>query len=177
MPDLRMIPLGKTEQFAIVDAADFEFLSRWKWALNRNSTNLYAKRTTYADGKYGTVFMHRAIMKAGKGIEVDHRDGCGLNNSRSNLRICSRAQNSRNRRMHRGGEFKGVRLTPSTGRYRATIVLMGEHFHIGYFAEAVDAATAYNFRAGELFGEFARFNIPTGQDVLQKQISATGLAY
>lgn len=152
----RRIPLGKTGLFALVDESDFEWLSQWKWGITSNQR--YAKRTAYEDNKSGSVYMHRAIMKAGFRKEVDHRDGNGLNNQRSNLRICSRMENTWNRMLITGGvPLKGVRRIPS-GKYRATITCKGKYRHLGYFDSPIEAAQAYNMAAESLFGQFSRIN-------------------
>lgn len=82
--DIRRIPLGHG-QYAYVDAADYEWLSQWKWHL----FNGYAVRCER--GK--RILMHRAIMRAPAGKIVDHRDGNRGNNHRTNLRICTRQDN------------------------------------------------------------------------------------
>ena len=156
----KQIPLGKTGKFALVDAADYDFISQWKWSTSGKSWR-YAKRTIVVDGKYSAILMHRLLMNASKGMEVDHIDRDGLNNQRSNLRLCTRAENSRNRPAchNTRGPFKGVRRV-SMFNYKAVIGFQGKVIHLGYFRSPYDAATVYNFKALELFGEFARYNEP-----------------
>lgn len=60
--------------------------------------------------------MHRTILGLGAGDkrQVDHWDHDGLNNRRSNLRIASQRDNSRNVRKHHGASrFKGVSRNPA----------------------------------------------------------------
>jgi len=70
---------------ALVDDADFDWLSRSKWHCSNDG---------YAVS--GVVVMHRLIMDAPDGMEVDHIDRNKLNNRRSNLRVCTHAENMRN---------------------------------------------------------------------------------
>ena len=108
--------------------------------------------------------MHRQIMKAPKGMVVDHIDGNGLNNRRSNLRICTPRQNQWNRcplkTRKQTSPFKGVQYPTGKSRPYARIQYNGKTIHIGVFDSEVEAAQAYDRKAVELFGEFAYLNFP-----------------
>src|SRR4029077_18371669 len=135
----RLIPLTQG-QFAIVDAADFEWLNQWKWyALwNCKTRSFYAARTPpQANGQkpYG-ISMHRQIL----GLEHydprlgDHiKSGETLNNRRSNLRIADKFQNQHNRRrrLDNTSGFKGV--TPYQGKWKAEIVENGNWHYLGFY--------------------------------------------
>lgn len=162
---MKRIPLSQGE-FALVDDEDYEKLSKHKWTLllQKNSRK-YAYRQV---GKLGVdrrnIRMHRVIMNAAEDTEVDHRDGNGLNNQKSNLRICSHQNNMRNmnRVVNKSG-YKGVRVHPERlekGRraYQSTIWDGSKSVSLGYYETPLEAATAYNNKALELFGEFARLN-------------------
>jgi hypothetical protein len=104
------------------------------------------------------VYMHRSVLRAPKGKLVDHRDMDGLNNLRSNLRIATQSENQRNRRSSpHTSRYKGVSIYRGN-RWRAKIVLNGHQTHVGHFVDEVEAARAYDKKARELFGEFARTN-------------------
>lgn len=147
-------------QFAIVDDEDYELVSSIKWyaqRVKRNNTFSY-----YADNRTGknNIRMHRIIMGVtDKNILVDHRDGNGLNNCRSNLRICTQAQNVRNmRNLKRSStsKYKGVRW--KSGKYEASVEMYEKCYYCGRFTNEEEAALAYNKKASELFGEFANLN-------------------
>ena len=80
---------------ALVSNADYGDLSLHKWCAvyypKRNGW--YAERNISPTKKAKIVRMHRAIMGFPKGEDVDHIDGDTLNNTRENLRVCSRAEN------------------------------------------------------------------------------------
>ena len=91
-----------------------------------------------------TVYLHRLIVGAEKGITVDHDNEDKLDNRRQNLKKMSLAENIR-KRSHRGGRVKssrfyGVCWHKHSGRWQA--VLSGNY--LGLFSQEVDAARAYN---------------------------------
>jgi hypothetical protein len=102
--DVRYIPLTKG-LCAMVDAADYEELSKYKW-------HVVSVKKPYAARKEGgkTIYMHRQIMQPPEGMMVDHINGFSLNNRRANLRICTNQQNMQNIRKspRAGSRFKGV---------------------------------------------------------------------
>lgn len=151
--DVRLIPLSDGS-YAYVDAADYEWLSRYNWY----SLNGYAAR--YANGK--NIFMHREIMRPPEGMFVDHADGSRANNCRFNLRVCTRAENMHNTRgqPRSGSMFKGVSYDKNLRKWRAQCRCGGKKSKCIYFDDEVEAARAYDRVAVEYFGEFARLNFP-----------------
>lgn len=102
--------------------------------------------------------MHREIMRAPKGTQVDHEDGDGLNNRRRNLRFSTFSQNNHNRGPYKRNTsgFKGVSWSSSKKRWEAHIQVAGKHLHLGRFRNKLDAAKAYEVAAKKYLGEFAR---------------------
>ncbi len=157
--EIRYIPLTRG-QFAIVDAADYEELAQYNWFANGNGKlGFYAARRL-PDGKQ--QFMHRALMDPPPGMVVDHIDGNRANNRRTNLRVCTTKQNVRNSRAVPGSSsrFKGVHFDKQTGKWVATICCDGKSIYLGSFNDETEAARAYDRKARQLFGEFARLNFP-----------------
>ena len=149
------LPQGKV---AIVDEADFEWLSQWQWCLNSNG---YARRRLPTrKGKQFTALMHREIMMAGPGQEVDHINGDHLDNRRANLRLCTHLENSRNRgpQSNNNSGFKGVHWYAQTQRWQAQIKAGSRRIHLGYFVDKLDAARTYDEAARDHFGAFAALN-------------------
>ncbi len=155
-PSIRYIPLTKG-LFAMVDAADYERVSQHTWTALCVGKNVYAYRKDRAK----TIRLHQFLMNPPKGMVVDHIDGNGLNDRRSNLRVCTKQQNSFNCRPIVGSSrFKGVHFFKPTGKWRARIRHSGHEICIGYFDDEVEAAKAYDRKAHELFGEYAYLNFP-----------------
>ncbi len=151
---MKEIPLTKS-RVALVDDCDYERLLPFFWYALRGRQCWYAAY----NGPLGSFYMHRLVLNAPSGIEVDHRDGDGLNNRRYNLRLASDSDNKANRgcQSNNTSGFKGVSL--QAGRYwRVVLKCRGVKHHVGYFPTAIDAARAYDVKAIEIFGEFARTN-------------------
>ncbi len=151
---VKRIPLSGG-RYALVDAADYEWLNQYTWCLNGSG---YPVRREGAQA----ILMHRQIMGAPKGTFIDHIDGNRANNCRANLRFCTQNENMRNQSKRTGAssQFKGVYLFKRTGKWCARICFEGDHIWLGCFAEETEAARAYDRKAVELFGEFARLNFP-----------------
>jgi hypothetical protein len=140
--------------YAYVDAADYEWLNQWKWHLE----NGYAARR----GRGKRIFMHRLILPPPRGKMTDHSDGNRANNCRCNLRVCDRSENSHNCRKSGGGSsiYKGVSYDRKTHKWCARCFYRGRRIPLGFFESDIEAARAYDRKAVELFGEFARLNFP-----------------
>lgn len=116
-------------------------------------------------GKYRqkTVYLHKMIMDAPSGFQVDHIDGNRKNNNKSNLRICTGHQNVWNRKKQKGSsKYKGVSWHGWNKTWMAGIRHNNKKIFLGYFKIEEEAARAYDEKAVELFGEFARTNVMEG---------------
>jgi len=151
---MKKIPLTKG-QVALVDDSDYAALSKHKWSSSKG----YAVRCiwNHTPGHCKIVRMHRAILKAPDGVQVDHIDGNKSNNQRSNLRLCTGAQNHQNvkRSARNTSGFKGVHFHKGAKKWRAQIVANKKRFHLGYFSTAKAAKKAWNAASLELHKEFS----------------------
>lgn len=150
---------------AIVDDDDFEVVSRYAWRLEKKGgRSAYARRdgTPDMNGRRPTVYLHSDILTCPPGMQVDHKNGNGLDCRRSNLRCATREQQARNRKATRGDGLKGIRLVnPGSPRpWQARIGHHNKRISLGCFATKEEAARAYDRAASEMFGEFARLNFP-----------------
>lgn len=153
-------------QTVLVDDDDYEDLSKYKWGQLKSYGVTYARRGTRINGKRVTILMHRVIMNAPDGEEVDHRDGSGLNNQKSNLRLASIQENRRNRKGHNRTGYTGVTPSKNGERFKARIKHEGVTHLLGTHDTPEDAARAYNEAAIEYFGEFAKLNDTPNEDWL-----------
>lgn len=139
------------EDFARVTAA-----SPWCVLVRKNSNCVYVQRKVTRDGKRVQEYLHHFVL--GHSQQIDHRNGDGLDNRRSNLRVASVAQNAANRgpsRTSRSG-IKGVFPCSWTGRWIAQITHERRQINLGRFDNIEDAAFAYRGAALLLHGSFAR---------------------
>lgn len=99
-------------------------------------------------------------MNAAPNEQVDHINGDGLDNRKSNLRICNGSQNRCNKGKPKNNTsgYKGVTWHTPNKKWVAQIAVNGKHSYIGSFKTKEEAAKAYNKKAKELHGEFARLN-------------------
>jgi hypothetical protein len=168
----KTIPLTRGK-VAIVDDADYDWLSQWKWYFNPRNTNAeqgYAARTVNykADGewRFYRVLMHRQILGVPDRLQADHINGDGTDNRRANLRLATRNENARNvgKKPDRGGrrpsKYKGLEYVPKTGRWIARVLVGGKRIYLGTFDTELGAARAYDEGAKEHHGEYARLNFP-----------------
>lgn len=155
----KKIPLTQ-DQFALVDDEDFDRINKSLWyaVFNPDIGNYYAVRTVWKSRN--TILMHKEIIPSKKGQHIDHIDGDTLNNQKGNLRPASPSQNHGNSRRYSTNTsgYKGVSWITEKGRWRASMTYNYKTIHIGYYLDKEDAARAYDKRASELFGDFARLN-------------------
>lgn len=166
---MALVPLtgGK---FATIDDADLCLVSQYKWQackLGAYSKTLYAYAAIRAepgavtkDGRprrQRNILMHRLILGASNRSEVvDHINRDGLDNRRANLRLCSQAENSRNRRVSRNSMFgaSGVHQRADSGKFVAYIGSNKTRLHLGTF-DTLDEARRVGAAAEiAIFGEF-----------------------
>jgi hypothetical protein len=103
--------------------------------------------------------LHRFLLDPAPGVQVDHIDGNGLNNQRSNLRLCSGSQNQGNiskKRTNKSG-YKGAHFHKGNGRWKAQISVQNKNIHLGYFDTPEAAHEAYQRAAVQYFGDYAHF--------------------
>ncbi len=153
---------------AIVDADDYEELSKHRWFL---SSGGYAYRQGW-DGEqrdsanHWTIWMHRVVNKTPDDKFTDHINRSKLDNRKCNLRTVDKSRNSANRekvnRKVLSSKLKGVSFHPSTQLWRARI-RDRDYEKTTYHATELQAALDYNRMATERFGANACLNnLPAG---------------
>lgn len=173
---MKRIPLSRG-MVTFIDDADYEELNKYKWyaapsgagAKGKNPYRKYfyaGRNFRLSPNKRTTIFIHRILLNAQPGQVCDHINGNTLDNRRENLRIVTTSQNAMNSdrpSSRRVSKYRGV--SPSASKKRSWTAqtmqrLNGKtnRYHLGTFKTEVEAAKAYDEKAKELFGEFARLN-------------------
>lgn len=153
-PDYLFVDIKNTHLLLHIDQEDYSRLSKFPMYLSGKMIN------------YSTKAIHREIAEKMfgdlSGLEVDHKNGNRFDVRRSNLRKCSRQQNSCNKGLMARSttRFKGV-TKPKSDKlvYIAQIRVFGKTIYIGTFPDKRDAAIAYDICARDFHGEFAKTNI------------------
>jgi len=160
-------------QIALVDDIDYEWLNQWKWYAqwSEDTKSFYAVRGVRLKSGMKRIWMHRLILDAPKDINGDHKDGNTLNDQRYNLRLDPERRNNQNVgiRSHNTSGFKGVYWYKITSKWKAQIQFKDKKYHLGYFTLKEDAAHAYDKKALELHGEFAKLNFDICSIDMNKQ--------
>lgn len=147
--------------FILIDKVDIEEVSKIKWYVSAFPNLFYVRSNIYEDRPEGkkhiSIKLHRFLMKpTSSDIHIDHINGNGLDNRRSNLRLVNRSQNLRNRRKNKlaTSRYKGVTKIKGTELWLMQIMINGKNT-TKRFAREVDAATEFNRMSKLHFGEYA----------------------
>ena len=146
---MRIIKLTRGE-VVVVDDDDYKELSKYHWyCMITKDGHRYAVRS---EGNK-KVLMHRQLMSFPE-LYVDHINGNGLDDQRSNLRIATNSINQFNRKLlptNKSG-FRGVHLHKKSGKWEAQIRVNQKNVHLGLFTDPVSASEAYKKARAELVG-------------------------
>lgn len=148
--------------FAVVNNRDYDFLMQWNWVADKRKNVVYATRNqTVATNKTKKIYMHRVILGlTDRKTHVDHIDGNGLNNRRSNIRECTHVQNCMNKGVSKANTsgVRGICWSKKDKRWRVRIGHNGKDIGVGYFRSLEQARNARIKAETELYGEFSFFN-------------------
>lgn len=149
--------------YTLIDDEDYPLVSQYKWYVTRCNRRWVAITGPDKKTKGKQLLMTRLVMKARSGQQVDHKKHYEdyIDNRKSNLRLCTHAENGRNRRKQlkkTSSQYKGVIWNKHAGKWQVTIIVSRNYIHLGLFTDEIEAARAYNIAAVEHFGEFAKLN-------------------
>jgi len=164
----KLIPLTKGYS-AIVDDEDYDYLMQWKWYAHiYQKTNKVGTPSTYAhiyaqrwELKH-QLGMHRVVLGLGTDDTrwlIDHINHNGLDNRKTNLRVCTNTQNIGNSRPKAGSsKYKGVHYCLTRKVWVSRLTNNGKVVYIGQFQSELEAALAFDDVAIKTRGEFALTN-------------------
>ncbi|MEV8270065.1 HNH endonuclease [Microbacterium oleivorans] len=157
MPRIELRSQDKIKPYVIVDEADVPELSKytWRWSGRYATTSI-----PQPDGRTKSLAMHRLIMNAKQGEQVDHINRKTFDNRRANLRIVTSQQNNWNRgkgySTHGTSAYVGVSLYKPDGQPRWQASIAGNV--LGIFDDEDEAAYVRDQAAMQLYGEHAFLN-------------------
>lgn len=161
-------------KYALVDDEDYEQINQYKWQIHYVGRNCYARGNLQkVNREWKKQYMHRLIMNCPEELQIDHINHNGIDNRKRNLRICTQSQNNRSQRSWQkktSSKYKGVCWNNYSGKWKTQIRLNNKEIHIGYYANEINAALAYDKKAEELFGKFAYLNFKGGSKCLEGEI-------
>lgn len=157
MPNHLEIYLPEYKVTLFIDETDLHIFQKHKWLYSKVYNRLFFN--THFCYRTKAVYLHRLILEAPKNLSVDHINGNGMDNRRSNLRLCTTQQNSFNtkKRANCSSKYKGV-YKHQSGKWIANIRINGDKKAIGQFDNEEDAARAYDNEARKIQGSFAVLN-------------------
>lgn len=159
-------PNGKNKlDVILIDKEDLPLISNYSWRVSYVHNGNYKRAETSAviNGKHTVLQLGRFLLNAPSGLYVDHKNLNPLDNTRNNIRLCTPKENSRNApktRQKRSSIYKGVSWHKHKNKWIAMCAINSKNKFIGYFSDEIQAAKAYDIKAKELHGEFAKTNFP-----------------
>lgn len=159
-----LVPLTQGK-FALIDEEDRHHVDNQVWSACRYKNLWYAIARIRTDGKYRHAKLHRDIASPPKGFIVDHINGNGLDNRRSNLRVCTQRENMHNTtrwRVNNTSGFIGVHWSKKAKKWCAQVRMGGRAIWLGEFDDPVEAAKVRDVAVIKMHGPFAPLNFPEG---------------
>jgi len=143
----KLIPLTQGK-FAIVDDDNFDRLNQYKWYAWSKGRGYpyYALRNVSRKQGRGIIRMHREILDIPTDLIPDHKDGNGLNNQRSNLRVVNNSLNLHNQHKPKAGTSSahlGVSWNKINKKWIAQIQINKKYRYLGSFEKEIEASNAY----------------------------------
>lgn len=153
MPKEILITRGEV---TLVDDDIFEELSKYKWYL----IDGFAGRTVKKEDKRTTIYMHRVVVDAPKGLSVCHLNGNKLDNRRENLCLVkpSTRMHKRKPNLKHSSEYRGVYWAKDKRKWVSEIKVNKKHVRLGCFENEQEAAIAYDEAARKYYGLLAQTN-------------------
>jgi len=142
----------------LIDDEDWERCKPYSWniAWDKEADYFYVK--TYDWKTQKTLYLARFLCCCFDSNQVDHKDLNPLNNQKTNLRICSRLQNSQNKQKQKNNSsgYRGVYWCKSSKCWKASIRVNKQRIYLGGYSTPEQAAEAYKQASLKYHGKFGR---------------------
>ena len=147
------------DKVVLIDDADKEIYEENKFYINKNSKG-YESVRIYKGKNAKKQFATVLFGEYDKKLEIDHINGNRLDNRRSNLRLCTHAENMRNIRIQKNNTsgYKGVSYYTKIKKWVASCEINGKRYK-KQFNDKNDAARFYNEMSIKFYGEYGYINV------------------
>lgn len=134
----------------IIDAEDVELIKPYSWSLSKGRHTQYCKSNQVGP-------LHRLVMNAPKGMVVDHINHNGLDNRKSNLRICTNQENICNCEIPKNNKSgcKGVYWAKDKNKWTVQVTINNKTIYIGRYTNLEEAIEARKEASKKYYNEFA----------------------
>lgn len=131
---------------ALIDLEDVDKVKDIKWYLSHG----------YAKNSNSNLLIHRLVMDCPDDKVVDHINHNTLDNRKSNLRICTKYENSKNAQLSKNNTSgtTGVYWNKLKNKWQAGIKVNYKQIHLGYFDTKEEAVEARKQAEIDYFGEY-----------------------
>ena len=157
MSDTVEVYLPRAKQPVLLDCQDFCDVWQTHHWNHRKDDSLFSTN----GGKDIQKNIASLILRPAPPLMADHINRNKFDNRRVNLRIATKAENSRNKGKTKtacSSRFKGVCWDKDYHKWRSAITVNYVKKFIGLFDDEISAAQAYNDAALSHFGAFACLN-------------------
>lgn len=138
----------------VIDKEDYDKIRDYRWTDNHDG--YIATVINIGNKKYKTIFLHRLITNCPSDKVVDHINHDKTDNRKSNLRICTRQENNRNRRLAKNNisNTTGVYYNKEIQKWIAYIMVDKEQKYLGSFDNIDDAIRVRGKAQSNIFQEY-----------------------
>lgn len=156
---------GTIRAFTMVDGGAFEQHGVYRWCLREQGANFYVQRLVpLPDGRTQRRYLHREIvgLEPGDPLRVDHINRDTLDNRRSNLRICTDAENAQNvpGRPDSMSKYRGVTWRSDKQKWKVTHRMGGRTYTAGLFEDEDEA--------GRVAADWRADHMPFSQEYMER---------
>ena len=158
---------SNSDGYFLFDTEDYDLIKKYTW---RHHRHLIQAHSHYENDKQQRVVLTRLLMNCPEGLIVDHINRDILDNRKSNLRVCTKAQSrvrSSIRKDNKTG-YIGVhtkQLVSGECCYTASIGVDGKDTYLGTFKTAEEAYKVRLEAEKEFYGEFALDRLEEGEKI------------
>ena len=156
--NLMLVPLSQG-LCALINKEDYNIVKDYNWCAVKSGNAFYAQANIYKNGKRTVVKMHTLLKP--NDYEIDHINGCGLDNTNDNIRIVSHTQNMKN---HRGknnstSSYRGVSWHSRANKWQAQAVDKNKKkVYLGLWKNEILAGLRLDMYNKQEHGDFSYLN-------------------